>query len=246
MKKRGAFFYILIAAVLLAAVGLTLLFAPGRTPDTPPVLLPAAMVQADAPEQGQEGIPADRQITVTPETVQTVIATLHRADSYARTLTVTDFWSGGSRARTVEVWAKGENLRLRISGERSGSLRHILLTGSEKRIWYTDSANIYVGPADASDADAFQSLITYEKVLDLPQSDILDAGYTDHLGQSCIYVRFRSGTLGYISECYIAPDTGLLMGERSYDGDTLIYAMDSSAPDLSTPDESVFAAPEVR
>ena len=60
---------------------------------------------------------------------------------------------------------------------------------------------------------------------------------------SCIFVRWRSGALGYVSECYIDPDTGLLMGERCYDGDTLIYSMDSSVPDITTPDESVFELP---
>ena len=34
------------------------------------------------------------------------------------------------------------------------------------------------------------------------------------------------------------------MGERCYDGETLIYSMDSGLPEISTPDDSVFAAPD--
>ena len=43
---------------------------------------------------------------------------------------------------------------------------------------------------------------------------------------------------------YIDPGTGLLMGERCYDGEKLIYSMDSSVPDITTPDESVFVLPD--
>ena len=61
--------------------------------------------------------------------------------------------------------------------------------------------------------------------------------------RKCVFVRWRSPMLGYASECWIDPDTGLLLGERRYDGDILIYSMDSSVPDLTTPDESVFTPP---
>ena len=33
------------------------------------------------------------------------------------------------------------------------------------------------------------------------------------------------------------------MGAETYDGDTLVYRMSSSEPNLATPDESVFAMP---
>ena len=48
---------------------------------------------------------------------------------------------------------------------------------------------------------------------------------------------------GYESECYIDPATGLLLGERSYDGAVLTYSMDSTVPELTAPEESLFAAP---
>ena len=242
MKKRGASFYILIVLALTAVGALVFLLAPGRQPSVPAVTLPTAQPDAAVPVATEH--PAGAEIiAVTPETVQTVIGTLHRIDSYSRSLEILDFWSGGSRRRGISVWCRGESLRLRILDAGGDAREELLFRDGEKWIWYPDSDKVYHGAASADDPDAWQTLLTYEDLLAAPAADILDAGYTDFADIKCIYVRWRSGALGYVSECYVDPGTGLLMGERCYDGETLIYSMDSSAPDVTTPDESVFTLP---
>ena len=245
MKKRSASFYIVIILALLAVGVLVFLLAPGRRISTPPVAFPSE-TPADvpipvAPENTGSG--GEAVIAVTPETVQTVIATLHRIDSYSRTLDVRDFSSGGSRTRTIEVWCRGDRLRLHISGDGTAD-QELLFRDREKWIWYEDGDAVYHGDELPGDTDSWQTILTYEDVLNAPREDILDAGYTDFSGMNCIFVRWRIGTLGYVSECYIDPDTGLLMGERCYDGEKLIYSMDSSLPDVTTPNENVFALPD--
>ena len=244
MKKRGAFFYILILLALLAVAALVYLLAPGRQQPTPAVLLPTPQpTDASAPTAPEHAAGGDL-IAVTPATVQTVVETLRRSDSYARTLSVQDFWSGGRRSRTLRVWVRGDNLRLSITeDESSAPQENVLIKGGEKWIWYSDSTSVYRGPLRADDADGFQTLLTYEALLDAPAEEILDAGYTEFADISCIFVRWRSGELGYVSECFIDPASGLLMGEQRYDGEILIYSMESSVPDLTTPDDSVFAEP---
>ena len=243
MKKRGVSFYILIVLALLAVAALAFLLAPGRQASTPAVLLPTVPPQdISAPVTPETAADAE-VIAVSPETVQTAISTLRRIDSYTRTLEIRDFWTDGSRRRSIAVWSKGDRLRLRISAGNSDIQEELLIIGDEKWIWYSDSDAVWHGDVLPGEADAWQTLLTYEDVLEAPAEDILDAGYTVFSGVSCIYVRWRFGTLGYESECFIDPATGLLMGERCYDGKTLIYSMDSSAPDVTTPDESVFALP---
>ena len=242
MKNHGAFFYFILLLVLAAVAAMVFLLAPGRALDTPPVLLPSPTVTQAAPD-GAEAPGAYAPLEVTPETVQTVIATLHRIDSYSRTLAVRDYWSGGSRSRSIQVWAHGGATRITVHNEGGGVREQQLLRDEDKWIWYSDDERVYTGRLAEGDADAYQTILTYEKVLDLPGEDILDAGYTDFAGTWCIYVRCRSGSLGYVSECYIDPDTGLLMGERCYDGEALIYSMDSTVPDVSTPDEALFVPP---
>lgn len=242
MKNHGAFFYLILLLALAAVAGMVFLLAPGREPDTPPVLLPTPAVTDAAPDDA-EAPNAYTPLEVTPETVQSVIATLRRIDSYSRTLAVRDFWSGGSRGRSIQVWAHGGALRITAQSEAGGIQEHLLLRDESKWIWFSDANSVYTGPVAEGDADAYQTILTYEKVLTLPPEDILDAGYTDYAGTYCIFVRCRTGSLGYVSECYIDPGTGLLMGERRYDGETLIYSMDSTTPDVSTPDDALFTAP---
>lgn len=99
MKRRGVVLPVILALALAAAAGVLLLLARVSPPETPPVRLSAAPVSAPPvsppPEQ-----PGARVVEIAPDTVQTVVALLRRADSYSRTLTVQRFWSGGS-AETV-------------------------------------------------------------------------------------------------------------------------------------------------
>ena len=241
MKHRSLIFYIIIVLALLAVAGLVLYLAPGRTPDTPAVLLPAPAPTENA--GGSAAQETDTVLAVTPATVQAALATLHRADCYSRTLQVTDFYSGGSRSRSISVSAKDGMLRLDLVPE-DGAAEHVLLADGQKWLWYDDAPDVYSGPAADSDMDGYQTILTYEDVLAAPAKDILDAGYTEFGGMNCIYVRWRFGTMGYVSECYVDPVSGLLMGERCYDGEALIYSMDSDAPDLKTPKDNRFAVPK--
>ena len=241
MKNRNKFFYIIILLLLLAAACLVFILAPGSEPDTPPVLLPSP-VPTDTAADAQDSSAADLAVAVTPETVQTVIRTLHRIDCYSRVLSINDYWSGGSRSRNIEVWSSGENLRLNVQSGNQPQ-ENLLFRGNEKWLWYSDSNEVYHSSLVSGDTDAYQTLLTYEDVLALPAQAILDAGYQEYQGTYCIFLRCSFGSFGYESECFIDPATGLLMGELCYDGDKLIYSMSSSAPDLAVPDDSLFVAP---
>lgn len=243
MKKRGVSFYILIFLALAALGGVVFLLLRAQQPNTPAVVLPTVQpVDASAPAT-PESTAGVQMIAVTPATVQTVVGTLRRIDSYSRTLTVRDFWSGGGRSRTIDVRVRGDKLRLSIRSGDDSAQQEVLISGDETWVWYSDAGAVFHGEALPGSADEWQTLLTYEDMLEAPAEDILDAGYTPFGDLNCIYIRWRSGALGYVSECWIDPDTGLLMGERCYDGESLFYSMDSSAPDVTTPDESVFAAP---
>ncbi len=241
MKRRGVVLPVILALALAAAAGVLLLLARVSPPETPPVRLSAAPVSAPPvsppPEQ-----PGARVVEIAPDTVQTVVALLRRADSYSRTLTVQRFWSGGSAETVYRVWVRGDSTRVCVPD--GDAEKHILLRGAEKWIWYSDAPGLYQGPARDADADGYQSVPSYEDVLALPPEAILDAAYTDYDGQTAVYVRYVSGNLGYETACYISDENGLLIGAETYDGEVLIYAMRSGPVDISTPDEDLFAPPD--
>lgn len=76
-----------------------------------------------------------------------------------------------------------------------------------------------------------------------PQENILDAYYVEQASKPCIYVEYKSGTLNYVNQLYIAIDTGLLVSASKYDGGKLIYSMESRNRRVYNPSDSVFDVP---
>ena len=244
--KRGIFFYVLIVLALLALAGLIWALSPGKTPDTPVVVLSLPPAPDSSALPSGEDPAKDTVIDITTETVQTAISTLRRAEGYSRRLTVQSFWSGGSSTTEIDAHIRGEDVRLMVreGGALRSEVKNILIKGGEAWIWYEGEAGVWHGSAKDGDADAYQTLLTYEDVLSLDESAILDAGYTVWQGENCLFVRYTAGELGYEHLCYISDATGLLMGTETYDGNVLIYAMRSSAPELSPPDAALFETPK--
>ena len=81
-------------------------------------------------------------MAVTPETVQSVVATLSRPDSYYRELTVETLWSGGSYSSTVQYWEDSgwSHIRQTLA---SGAVRHDLV-GAETA-YYLSLIHIFLG-----------------------------------------------------------------------------------------------------
>lgn len=244
MKKRQALLYIIIAIVLCVAVALVFYIVPGFSQPDIPIVLPTDTPDPDGENGGEGKDPTEQDITVSPDNVQIVLQTISRAENYSRTLSVENFWSGGSSSQTIEIAARGDSCKMSISRPESESTKYILISGNEKWIWQSDSDNIYHGPAGENDEDRYQTLLSYEDILALGRDEIIDAYSGVYQDAMCICVRYTSGRLGYESLAYIDISSGLLIGLETYDGQELIYRMSSTLPDLSTPDESFFELPE--
>lgn len=243
MKSRSPIIvYILIFLVVAVTVGLIFVVGPSANIDTAPVILPAAAPEDSSPGDA-EADSAPQVVELTAATVQSVLRTLRRDDSYSRTLCAETFWAEGSSRRNIDVWVSGETARLDISRSDGGGTTHLLIDGGEKWLWYEGRYGSFSGAAAENEADRWQSLLSYEHILDLPASDIIEADYSEYQGGMCIRIRYRYGELGYENVCYISIESGLVMGEESWDGNTLVYSMSSTEPDLSEPDASLFEHP---
>lgn len=238
MSKRSRFIIILLIVLTLVVI-LYALFGMKQGVETPPVELPTAEPTGSA--SGTGGDEAN-VVSLTPDTVQAVVSMLTRADSYSRTVTVEDFWDGGSSSTELKVWEDHGRTLIRV--ERDDYIRNILISEGALYIWYDYSTEVFTSDkVDGTEADEWLRCISYDELLELPSASILNASYELFGGESCIYVEYVSGEFGYKSCVYISVSTGLLMGARVYDGEDLVYQMSSSTPDLSTPGEEVFALP---
>ena len=239
MRERAVFIGVAAAVLVIVLVVLAVNLLPGSAPDTAQVLLPketsaSAWGDADAAEE-------DRVLSVTPETLQSALSTLERAEAYTRTVTAETFWSGGESERSIDVAVSGDRTALTVTD--GGKVKHILLTGEEKRIWYDGSARVYTGPTAEKDADEYQGILTYEDILSMDVSDILSAGYERYAGEECLFAEYTGGAFGYVSRVWVSMESGLLMGSETYDGEELIFRVSAGAPVLEAPEESAFDYP---
>lgn len=240
MKNSSRVLYPLLALVLAAAAALALLalrfgwFSGG----TAEVHLPETTA---APPPG--AVTAGGGLTpaaVTPETVQAVVATLQRPDSYSRSMRVESFWSGGRQGWTVNVWQKNGALRIRLVPD-GGEDKNILFGAGAVHIWYGDSRDIFRCEPDAPElADTLQMIPSYEDVLALDLSQIEEAGYVLRNDQWRIMVAERESPTGCLMVYYISIETGLLEAAERYDGAELVYSMTARQADLAAPADVFF------
>ena len=238
MKKKH-----LLAALVAAAAVIIVCFVLFRRESSGQdivVSLPTAEPVESSPAESPQG---DNFADITPDTVQAAISTLSRAQSYSRTVTVKYYWPGGESSTELYSWVDGERTRIRI--QLDADSENILVDGNTLYIWYDSiPAEVYSGPVtDSLEADQWLRCLSYEDLLELPATDIFTAAYELYNGESCIYVEYNSGELGYTNHIYVSASTGLLMRAETYDSTGLIYSMESGAVELSTPQEGVFIPP---
>ncbi len=233
---------LVVAAAVLAMLFLDLSASPAE------VRLAAS--RGEAEEQGRgagEGAGnAPVYAALRPDTVQFALSAIEKPAACSCRYAVESFWEGGESLCRVTVHLR-EGLK-RVRQERESGEKNYLLTEDTYYIWYGAEGEVLSGPrsgalAGSALAEAVQMSGSYEDLLALEPSAILKTAYEPLEGQPCIYVRARMGRLGYVSDYYIAPDTGLLLKNEIWDGEKLVYRLSSEEIVLSAPDEAEFALP---
>lgn len=240
---------IVVGVIVLVLLVVALLLS-NSLRQSPRVVLPdpdsGAAQSGAASSSGPDGI---TEIQVTPETVQTVIATLARPQSYCRQIVCETIWSGGSYAMEVESAVSGRWSRT-DTVLADGRTRHVIMNGTTTYIWYGSERSAVTAAAGDISPDQEQHLLTYEDVLSLPASSITQADYRAFSGVSCIYV--ETEVSGQTQRYWISVESGLLIAAEKLEGGETIYRMASlsleetlpTAADFTLPDGTVLYTPE--
>lgn len=182
-------------------------------------------------------------VEVTPETVQTAVATLSRPQEYRRTVTVEQIWTGGSGTYETSAAVSGGWTRTdrTLAG---GRVRHTITDGETTYIWYDSETEVCTVPAGGISADNEQTIPTYEEILDLRLESIAAADYRTISGVNCIYVETAEDPDGYVLRYWVSVDTGLLtVSERMLNGEP-VYRMAALSLDQDLPTAEDFTLPD--
>ncbi|MBE6956598.1 MAG: hypothetical protein E7450_04005 [Ruminococcaceae bacterium] len=174
-----------------------------------------------------------QRIEVSTDTVQAVIASLDRIDSYHRQLTAQTFWDDGSSVTSAQTWVDDGYTYSRVVLP-SGAIRYSLSDGATQHYWYSGSVTYMTAPESTLNADLSQRIPTYEDVLDLPAERIHDAGYGAYGEHPCIYVETTVDTLGYLERYWVSVDTGLLVAAETVKGEQVVLSVNATYP-VTTP-----------
>ena len=234
---------VLIACVVVLAVLYS--FSLNLFIQTPKIEAPTLETSQDPgqmsanPEAG--GVP----IVVAPETVQMVIASLSRYESYSRGISVTYYQDGQSAgAVTAQVWVD-EGWTRTDTTLASGVVECTLVGDGQLWLWYEGEEQVYQAPAAGQSADLAQRLPTYEDVLELDAAGITDAGYVQRDSQNCIYVEFQNSQSGDVYRYWISLGSGLLYAAEMEAEGEVVYAMTSYEVTSPLADrEGVFVLPD--
>ncbi|MBQ9974171.1 MAG: hypothetical protein IJP02_04345 [Oscillospiraceae bacterium] len=232
---------ILIAIIMVAAVfgsfGYSLytirsarVTLPGQTPDT-------SVTDPTYHEQVH-------RVEVTPDTVQAVIASLSRPESYYRQLSVHTFWPGGSGSMTSQCWVDSGHSMIRTILP-TGQVRYALSHNGKLYYWYSGSTKYLTAPKSTLDPDLAQRIPTYEDVLTLDKQSISDAGYMAYGDHLCIYAETIQDELGYAERYWVSVDTGLLVAAETVKDGQTVYSVNATSPIQAPCPTSVrFALPD--
>ncbi len=236
---------LLITVVILAAMfsGFGIGFFAS---DTPQVVLPTGVPPQDAePDQGNaQEAGGGLRVEVTPATVQSVIATLKRPESYYREIVLETFWEGGrSETSTAQVWVEGEYTRIdTILPE--GTIEHTMIGDGYRYRWYNNDRKYFKTGASANDADLIQRIPTYETILNIDPATITATGYEEKGGLPCIYVEVNQEELGYRERYWVSVEWGLLAASETVKGTETVLRTSAYSVEIPVREGAAFLLPD--
>lgn len=213
---------VLVAVVMAAA--LFSAFSVNLFHKTPPVILPSL---SPLPSSAVSPGPSEdfERLEVDVTTVQRVVATLERPESYTRTITVETLGEDGvfgSTTAQVTVDGGWTQVEATLPDDR---VCHSIIGAGRRYVWYGRDAAWREYAAGERSADLSQRLPTYEDVLNAPAEQIAEASYELSGSLPCVYVAVEEPELGYLERYWVSVDTGLLVyAESSREGE-VFYRM---------------------
>lgn len=225
---------ILVAALMLSGM----LNQPSR------IVLPDTSTPPDS-QQGSD-ITNESALTVveiTPETVQSAIATLVRPEQYSRTITIQHLWPGGNGSYEVSVAVYGAWSRVdRMMPDNQ--VCHTITGGEKTYIWYNNERSIFIANVGDVAGDHEQTIPTYEDILLLPVDSIAVADYRLISDVNSIYTETVPDEAGYVMRYWVSVETGLLVAAERLQNDEPVYRMISKSMDTMISPTELFTLPD--
>lgn len=214
-KQRTA--PIVISIVLLVMVLLFVLFRVlFRDSQDQSITLPEAVSTVLEEEESPAEPRRELFVSVTPENLSELLATLTKPEAYYQQLALS--WTGSTTARTetVRLWRRGRQIRAVVTGGRDEQEKNYLFDGQSLWLWYTGDAEALVLADPAVEVEDLCAVPSVTAFMEAWANSLTQASYiTADNGQAEIYCQGRDGSRG--EELWISLDNGLPVLDRRED-----------------------------
>lgn len=241
-KEHRNLVAILVAAVV--AVALFSAFSINLFHKTPAVVLPTLTPAPVDPLPSGEGVEDYQRVEVNIDTVQQVVATLERPESYARTITVETLGADGTFGVTTTAVTVDGGWTQTVATLPDGRVCHSIIGEGKRYVWYGGESAWREYEASDRSADLSQRLPTYEDVLAAEKDHIVAAQYALSGALPCVYIAVEEPELGYLESYWVSVDTGLLVYAESSQGDEVFYRMSGYTVETPATPGLTFALPD--
>ena len=243
MSKIKAPFVAAIGALILVGIlflSFVLSSSAYRT-DGSGIVLPSEVDPAPVGVEDWEGRNEDilQQISVTPQNVRAVVASLARPEAYSMTVRST-LQAGATAVLSCRQTVKNGAVRIDYLSTAGSVERTTLLWQEQCYAWKTGAVSFYKGAAGAFTGDSESMLPTYETVCALEEAQIVSASLTEEEGEPRILVTAEQQ--GQTVEYTVSASCGLLRRAAFYEGDRLIRTVETDIM-LEEPEDSLFVLP---
>jgi len=203
----------------------------------------ASTTASDVRNRTEEAGEVYERVSVNPENVAEVIATLTRPAAYTHSALV-ELRDGGiiSTAQVFHAVRGDVSAAVRYT---DGSETHAVRTGETVYLWGT-GADLTQYPVGDFSADALAGFPTYEVVCTLDASSVTAAAYTLYEGFSCIFFTTYDAELGLTCDYYVDIASGLLVYSETRRAGEVIYSLQTLSIVRDTPSDEYFRLPDGR
>lgn len=183
-----------------------------------------------------------KNIEITTDNVQKVIATLSRPAAYSYQVSNTLFYTDRQHTLLCQQNVLADKQRTDTLSDDGEIIQTTLRIGDQFYAWKPDSTQYFSGKNGGFSDDSAAMLPTYETVLALDKQALTEAGMVNLEYIPCIYVGMLQQN--YRSIYYISTITGMLVRADFYKDDALVRQCVVSNFTEEIPEESLFQLPD--
>ena len=242
-----------VMALLLVAVLISFYLSVVEMEPAGAITLPSSQgtLSADGDKLGKNG-PLVDGVQVDRSNVLRIIAALRRPQEYTYELESVLSYHSAKDSLRIKGAVKGRRSHIQQLSEGGAVEKEIIIAPSGYYVWRRGQVNPYVGTLgrEISEGEELTGLYddasrvpTYEAVLKLDPSWIVDAGYVEKEGEACIYVQVENPLAATQDSYYIAVSTGLLHWAESEKEGMAVYSMKMNRVTVENVPESRFQLP---